>query len=177
MSEFKRVGAEVAFGECLVDIEAVQPIHTIAVTELMLAARSPKIDFSDNDDRLAYSIYCRQPADDSQENNDRYVTVRLTHESIPQSMRLSLDVRTFYPNQQQSNKRICYKFETLGDELVQAKKEVYFVFGNREIRLDENNELVEGNYVERKMYEKPVEYSDCESVVGLLAKTIRRVRV
>lgn len=177
MSEFKRVGAEVAFGECLVDMEDIEPIHNLVTTELMQAARMPKIEFSADADKLAYSIYCPQPVGDSRENNDRYMTVQLAHESVPDSMRLNLNFRSFFEDQSHSNKRVCYRFETFGRELVQAKKEVFFVFGNSEIRFDENNEPLEDHFVERKMYEKPIVLDDCRTVLDMLARTVRRVRV
>lgn len=177
MSEFKRVGAEVAFGECSVDLKDVESIHTMVTTDLMLAARKPSIENYEFMDKLSYSIYCPQPVEDSDENNDRYVTVQLAHESIPDSMRLALNFRSFYPDQSRSNKRVCYRFETFGSQLVQAKKEVFFVFGSSDIVFDENSEPAEEICTERKMYERPVVLDDCQTVLSMLAQTIRRVKV
>jgi hypothetical protein len=174
---FRRVGSEVAFGESLVELTDVQPIHDLTMTDLMLAARARDIEFNEEADRTQYSFYFRSLDEHEIELPDRFVTIQSWHYSQPDSWRMAINLRSYTMANRYSNKRICYRLEAYGKELVQAKKEVFFVLGNARIDFDDNGNPIETVVTGRKMYEKPMELDDCESVTRMLVNTIKRAAV
>lgn len=176
MSEFRRIGPQVPYGETQVALGDVTPIHDIVAQDLVLVARRPTIEFNDERDSLQFSISLKAYDIDDDNPVHRLVTAQLRHESTPASWWLALSLRSFNMEERQSNKLVRYRFEVVGDELVEAKKAVYFVFGNSEIIVADN--MPEERITkERKMYERPMVVDDCAAVVVMLERTLRRAQV
>ncbi len=166
-----------AFGEVQVGLENIEPIRQLAATALLLAARAPRIDISSDSDSMRYAFYFR-PMDEFAEGYiDRFVAVALTHYRVPDCWRMTLGVRTFMSEERHSNKRVCYRFEASGQELLEAKKEVFLVIGNSTIETDELGNPYETVTTDRKMYEKPMTTEDCDKVIDVLGQTVSRALI
>jgi hypothetical protein len=66
--------------------------------------------------------------------------------------------------------------ESYGDRLLQAKKEVFFVLGKSNIVMGDDGEPQEVVDTVRKAYERQMQPNDCESLLGLLQRGVRRAR-
>lgn len=171
VKEFTRVGPELEFGHSLVELADAQPIHDLAVGDLMLAARRVHIRFDESQDHVQYSLLFRS-LDEHDDMPDRYVSVGLAHDSQPDSWRLLLSVYTCKRSERYSSKRICYKFESVGEELLVAKKEVFLVLGSAALCIAADGEIEQVVTTERKMFEKPLQADDCTSVAEMLRRTV-----
>ncbi|MFI5275388.1 MAG: hypothetical protein ACHQT5_01030 [Candidatus Saccharimonadales bacterium] len=177
MSEFRRYGAVVPFGDAEVSLADVAPIRDIAARELLDSARAPKIDLSEGRDYTRYSHYFPSLDEWSQDASDRFITAQLSHYAEPeQAWYLAINVRSYALGERNSNKRICYRMESYGDRLLQAKKEVFFVLGKSNIVMGDDGEPQEVVDTVRKAYERQMQPNDCESLLGLLQRGVRRAR-
>lgn len=177
MGMFKRVGAEVAFGESVVELSDIQPIHDAVLGNLFLAARAPQIEFSADRDAVAYSMYLHPEEEFTEGQPDCFVSAQVAHESVPDSWRLALSVRTFMRNNRHSNKLIRYRFEVLDGEPMEAKKAVYMVLGSAAMHITPDGDLSETVVTERKMFERQLQPADCRQIVEQLQQTVNRVSV
>jgi len=175
--DFKRVGPEVDCSQSQLVVADVQPLHDITVDELMLAANNPYIAFSDTTDRLRYGFMFRGYDEFETELPDRYVSVALTHESIPDSWRLLININTYTLANRLSSNRINYRVEAMGDDLLQAKKAVFLILGSTQIEGNDSYGPIETITTKRKMYEKPMQPDDCEAVLEMLKRTIKRAAI
>lgn len=178
MGLFKRVGAEVAFGQSLVELSEVQPVHDAAVGQTMLAARRPRITFAHERDELAYSFYFR-PLDDTEPDFvHRFVSVKMCHDSEPDYWALSVHEHTFTAENRHSSKRVRYGFVVMGPEVLEAKKTISFVLGSMALDYDPVSQtMVEEYPTVYKQFEKPLLPDDCDTVVGLLKNAASRAIV
>lgn len=176
MSEFRRIGPVVPFGDTEVGLADVEPIRDITARELFEAARAPKIDIFEDRDHTRYSHYYPLMDEWSAEASDRFITTQLTHFAEPQGWHLAVNVRSYVLGDRHSNKRICYRMEAYGDSLLQAKKEVIFVRGRSNVVIGEEGEPIEIVATERKAYERQMLPDDCESLLGLLQRGVKRAK-
>jgi hypothetical protein len=177
MSEFRRVGPEIVPGELHIGLTDVQPLHDIVVDELLIMARAPKITWDETSDDISYAHYFTSIDGQEDEFVNRFVSARVRHESTPDSWRLSVHHRTFTPAERHSNKRVSHHFEVVDGQLVQAKKEVFFVLGGSRIVFGKDNQPVEAVATERKMYERAVRSRDCSELLEFLGRSARWARV
>lgn len=176
MSEFRRVGPAVPFGDTEVGLADVEPVRDIAARELFDAARAPKIDLFEDRDYTRYSHYFPTLDEWSPDASDRFITTQLAHFEEPQAWHLAINVRSYILGDRHSNKRICYRMEAYGDRLLQAKKEVYFVRGRSNVVIGDDGEPQEIVATERKVYERQMLQGDCESLLDLLQRGVKRAK-
>lgn len=176
MSEFLKVGPAVPFGVAEVGLVDVEPIRDIAARELLDIARAPKIDLYDDRDYTRYSHYFPSLDEWSPNASDRFITTQLAHFAEPEGWHLAVNVRSYVLGDRHSNKRICYRMEAYGESLLQAKKEVYFVRGRSNVTIGEDGEPQEIVQTERKAYERHMRPEDCESLLSLLQRGVKRAK-
>lgn len=178
MGLFKQVGAEVSFGQSLVGLSEVQPIHDAAAGPVMLAARRPRIGFAAERDELAYSFYFR-PLDDLEPDFvHRFVSVKLRHDSQPDYWALSVHEHTFTAENRNASKRVRYGFVVTGPEVLEAKKTVSFVLGAMEVNVDPiSGRLMEDYPTVYKQYEKQLTSQDCGLIADLLGNVASRAAI
>ncbi|PLS80780.1 hypothetical protein CYG49_04105 [Candidatus Saccharibacteria bacterium] len=181
MSEFKRVGAEVAFGEVAVDLADVQPIRNLAAFSLLKIANSSRIDLRENegggvDISCRYSRHFPSVLSDGVDLPDIHLSVALTEKSSPDTSQLSIRYLTYSLDERYSSKCSQYRFESIDDQMVTAKKEVYVVRGRSDVHVEGNhiNHVVEQD---RKMFERPMTPADCVQVVRMLERAVKRDKV
>lgn len=176
MSEFRRFGSAVPFGDTELGIADVEPIRDIAARELLDAARAPKIDLYDDKDYIRYSHYFPSLDEWDSDASDRFITTQLAHYAEPQAWYLAINVRSYVLGDRHANKRICYRMETYGDRLLQAKKEVYLVRGRSNVVIGEDGEPQEIVLTERKAYERQMRPDDSEGLLSLLQRGVKRAK-
>lgn len=174
MREFHRVGAAVAFGQVEVSLAEFREVHDLAARDLWQVAGSYESRFDSYSDLLRYAFYFKGEDRYDLETHDRFVAVQLSHESEPDSCRLSVSLRTFKDSARHSNKLIRYSFDVLNGEVLEAKKAVYLVLGASVIDFDAHNEPVEIVRTDRKMYERPLRSGEPRKVAALLGSTLKR---
>ena len=177
MSEFRRVGPEIVSGELHVGVAEAQPIHDIVVDELLLAARAPKIAWSETSDEISFAHYFTSMDEQEDDFVNRFVSARVQHKAEPDSWRLSVHHRTLTPSARHSNKRVSFYFGVMGGQLHEARKAAFFVQGNSEIVFGKDGEPLEVVTTERKMYERVIEPKDCSDLLELLARSVQYARV
>ena len=174
MRNFQRIGAEVPFGQAEVGVDEFRQVHALAAGEVCAAATAHGIFFDEQRDSLRYGFYFRGDAYQDLELADRFVTVQLAHDSLPDSCRLSVSVRTFRDSVRHSNKLIRYSFDVLEGEVMEAKKSVYLVLGTAAISFDAQNQPIEAVTTSRKMYERSLHAGESSTVAALLSSAMAR---
>jgi hypothetical protein len=177
VSEFRRVGPEVAPGELYVDLADVQPLHDIVVDELLLMARAPKIVWNETSDDVQFAHYFTSLDEKEDDFVNRFVSARVRHESGPDGWRLSVHHRTFTPTKRHSNKRVSHHFEIVEGRLVEARKATFFVQGNSQVIFGKDGEPLEVVTTERKMHERAVKPEDCSELLEFLGRSARWARI
>jgi hypothetical protein len=176
MSEFVKYGPAVPFGETEVELAAVEPIRDIAARDLFYSSRTSKISIADDwsSSRIAYSHYFPTFDEWDSQAADRFISAQLTE--VPQGWNLAVNVRSYVLGERHSNKRLCYRMEAYGDQLLQAKKEVFLILGRSNVVIGDEGEPQEMVQTVRKSYERQMRPGDCEGLLVLLQRSARRAR-
>lgn len=167
---FQRVGSEVPFGEALVSYDDVSPIRDAAALEFLGAAttQTAEVDF----DRYSRggALFFRTLVEMDDESPAKTVSSKLTHESITDGWRLRVGVAT--DTDPYNKKQIFYAIETMGQDVVEAKKETYLLRGSMEPQVVDDG-LCEVIVRDRKMYERPMVAKDCDSILAVLRQAAK----
>lgn len=177
MSAFTRVGREIPFGVVEASLQSVEPIRDLATRELPDASRAPRARTVNDREVLSYS-FLFEPHDWFEERaQTRFVSVRYMEDLILPSWRLAISIRNFTELNRYYTKRAVYSFETLGDELLEAKKALYFSIGTGRIVMGSLGEPVEEVRSVRKVHEKIFLDDESSDLLTLLHSTVKRARV
>jgi hypothetical protein len=177
MKNFQRIGAQVPFGQVELGIDEFRAVHELAAGEAWWAAGSYETRFDTTSDVLRYGFYFRGDQYHRIELPDRFVMVQLSHDSEPDSCRLSVSVRSFQETERNSNKLVRYIFDVLGNEVLEAKKAVYLVLGSSAISFDERGQPIETVTTQRKMYERPLRQGESQHIARILSGAAKRALV
>lgn len=180
MSKFERVGLVIPFGETAVQLGDVEPIREHSAKMLLLSGEIGSRALSRDGTVTFIQSFMGMNDFDSP---SRYVAVRMNWKDDIDYWRLAINLSmygvNFYSgadNRRYSSKRIRYIFEGLGDELLEAKKEVRLIDGRAAVSLKDGQPIT--NISERrKTYERLVKPEDCHNIVDLLRRTEARGKV
>jgi hypothetical protein len=177
MSEYVKVGRDVPYGAVEVGLGSVGPLRDIAARELLDAARAPKIECGDEREAIRYAMFFKAFDQFEADAQERFVSVSLVEDRILPSWRLLVNIRTFAAAQRHTSKRSTYTFETMEDEVLEAKKAIYYIRGIGHIVMDADGNPVEEVVTARKMFERPCHGDDCGNLLDTLESSAKRARV
>ncbi len=175
MRDYRVVGDVVPFGEAYVGAEEVMPIRELAEIDLFLCARVARIDAGETVDRAKFTLLY-QTHDADFDGTSQHLSVATSQERELNMWHLLISMRRYRMSDRHSNKFTHYRFDGLGEDVLQAKKQVYVLRGRSEIVIDplEGPQEVISN--RRLMFEKALQPDDCTQLLGLLSRGIRRAK-
>lgn len=175
MGEYQRIGNVVPFGETFVGPDEVMPIRELAEIDLFLCARTAQLEAGGRVDRTKYSLLF-ETNDSEFDGTSQHISVLTTQDRELDTWRLIISHRRYRMSQRHDTRFTYYRFDGFGEQVLQAKKQVYVLLGGAEIVFDENNEPQEVVNSYRRMYEKALQPDDCINLADLLARGVKRAR-
>ena len=123
MSDFRRLGERVPFGEVAIDMAPAEQICDQSIFELSKVARSAHWRKTGVVDALRYAIYF--PAHNGSSNaKERFVGVIWKEDKEARHWRLGISFLDYRLEMRHSNLRRRYLFESFAGQLVVAKQEI-----------------------------------------------------
>lgn len=173
---YRRVGQPTALGEVNVSYDDVLPLHDIAAGQFFDVASkhaTHEVDLDFNSSSMSGAIMLRSFGRADEEEPNRSLAVKVTHESEPDRWRLLARVATFGSGLLRGNKLVMYRIETAGEDVFEATKVAAFVSIKTEIVIEENEPRIR-KISQRLLYEKLMDPGDCTRLASVLERGVRR---
>lgn len=178
MAEYVRVGPEAYGSDTEIGVEDVNQLRHFLSTDLLLAIDRAHYTRKEAEeaDSLRYCFYERPVDIHELDSTERFVSTSIRNLSQPDSYGMKVSTLTWNSHESLANKRVLYDFKVLEDQLMYAKRTVFFVFEHEEVAFDDEGELTNTYTTERKLYEKPVLSRDIEALQQVLSQTHARAQ-
>lgn len=159
-----------------VDLDAIQPIRDIVVQDLLLAKQgSISLEITDDASVLRYGMSLRH-LPGNEDGFTRFVSVALLHHALGWS--LVSRVKSFNLSENRhASKWSHYRFETAGDDVLQASQEVFQIRARVDMEINDGGEPIEAVDKQYLTFARPMQTEDCERLLGILERAARRAKV
>lgn len=175
MKNYDRIGAEVSYGEVDITLRDANAVKDMISTELMLVARSPKIDFGPDYNSLQYCLWFRPLDHFETDMPDIALTARVVNFPDGYSMKILRSVSR--DSARHDKKRAQYDFEVVDNRLIEAKRTLVFKRSVGRTVLASADGIDDTFSFKCTGFERPISNEDCIDLLVMLDQGLKRARV
>jgi hypothetical protein len=124
--------------------------------------------------RVVYGFSFNPPVEYDADALDRHINIVLGNQTVTNSWQMQVAVRDYSLGKRYRGKRERFIFESVDNEMLEARREVYIKDGYDNICFDEDNEPYQTvNYLQLAN-ERPVTQEDCVYLYNVMSNALKR---